>query len=274
VLTLGFDTATRATSVALWSGDGAGAGHACDRARGGVTLERRDDPPPGSRPNHTTRLMTLIVEAMDAAGRGWEDLSLIAVGTGPGTFTGLRIGVATARALATARSLPLIGVSTLAALASGTGSPSAHGDGDGDGNGDGDGDGDGDGVAADGAEGVLAVLDARRGEVFAAGWDSPRDVLGPPVLAARAVAPKGLADAVARTGRRWLAVGDGAVEFRSVLERSGVRIPEDDSLLHRVSAIEHCRLAQGLRPESPGEVRPQYLRLPDAELALRATRPS
>lgn len=251
MLTLGFDTATRATAVALWSG--AGAGHARDRARGGVTLERRDDPPPGSRPNHTTRLMTLIVEAMDAAGRGWEDLSLIAVGTGPGTFTGLRIGVATARALATARSLPLIGISTLAALASGTGSPSAH---------------------ADGAEGVLAVLDARRGEVFAAGWDSPRDVLGPPVLAARAVAPEGLADAVARTGRRWLAVGDGAVEFRSVLERSGVRIPEDDSLLHRVSAIEHCRLAQGLRPESPGEVRPQYLRLPDAELALRATRPS
>ena len=67
-------------------------------------------------------------------------------------------------------------------------------------------------------------------------------------------------------------MGEGAVEFRTVLERSGSArfVPEDGSELHRVSAIDHCRLAMGLPPQTPDDVRPEYLRLPDAELSLRA----
>ncbi len=239
MLILGFDTATRATTVAL-----------LDTADGAL-LERRDDPPAGARPRHTTLLMPLIAEVMAARACRWEDVDRIAVGLGPGTFTGLRIGVATARALAGARGIELVGVSTLASVAA-----AAAG-------------------AATAGEGVLAVLDARRREVFAAAWaGSPAAGDGgpAPLLEPRAVAPDVLSELLAAGGRAWLAVGDGAVEFRPVLDRSGVRIPEDDSPLHRVSAVEHCRLAQGLRPESPGEVHPHYLRLPDAELALRAPR--
>ena len=98
---LGFDTATRATTVALLDTDR------------GEAIERRDDPPPGARPRHTTRLLALVVEVLDAAGVSWADVDRIAVGVGPGTFTGLRIGVATARALARAREIELVGVSTL-----------------------------------------------------------------------------------------------------------------------------------------------------------------
>jgi tRNA threonylcarbamoyladenosine biosynthesis protein TsaB len=234
---LGFDTATRATTVALLGDDG-------------IAIERRDDPDPapGTRPRHTTRLMPLIVEVMAAAGVGWDEIDRIAVGVGPGTLTGLRIGVATARALAAARSLELVGVSSLAALAAGAVE------------------------AADGCDAVAAVLDARRGEAFAAGWKLRAYGAHERLLAPAALAPDALAAALDAGGRRWLAVGDGAVEFRAVLEHSGARIPEDDSPLHRVSAVAHCRLARGLRPESPEEVRPQYLRLPDAELALRAAR--
>ena len=65
-------------------------------------------------------------------------------------------------------------------------------------------------------------------------------------------------------------IGDGAVEFRSVLERSGASVPGDDSQLHRVSAINHCRLAGTQEPADPGEVLPDYLRVPDAELTRRA----
>jgi tRNA threonylcarbamoyladenosine biosynthesis protein TsaB len=226
--------------------------------------------------------MVLIAEAMQSAGCAWADLSLIAVGTGPGTFTGLRIGVATARALAAARALPLVGVPTLAALAAATMGAKAKAEAEAEAGAGEAGAGeagrpdraDTAGWRPHSGEGVLAVLDARRREVFAAGWASPGDVLAKPLLAPRAVTPAALAQTIAQDRRPWLAVGDGAVAFREVLERSGVRIPEDDSLLHRVSAIEHCRLAQGLSPESPAEVRPQYLRLPDAELALRAARPS
>ncbi len=98
---LAFDTATAATTVAL-----------CDSA-GGEPTEARDDPEPGRRPNHTTRLMELIVDVLQRSACGWTDVDRIAVGVGPGTFTGLRIGVATARALSRAREIELVGISTL-----------------------------------------------------------------------------------------------------------------------------------------------------------------
>ncbi len=234
---LGLDTATRATSVALLDTDS------------GLATAQRDDPPPGHRPRHTTRLMSLISDVLDARAPGWDGVDRIAVGVGPGTFTGLRIGVATARALAQAREIGLVGISTLHSLARGAASEAGD------------------------QEAILGVLDARRGEVFAAGWSAQRAgrAAGEPLIPTRARAPQALARDAARLGRPWLAVGEGAVEFRAILERSGARIPEDDSVLHRVSAVEHCRLAAGLRPQPPDGVRPDYLRLPDAELSLRAS---
>ncbi len=236
---LGIDTATRATTVAL-----------LDTATGAAT-ERRDDPPPGARPRHTTRLLAVVVEVLAAAGVDWDGVDLIAVGTGPGTFTGLRIGVATARALAAARELPIVGVSTLRALALGA-APTAGADG----------------------QAVLAVIDARRREVFAAGWraadlDGAGAAHAEPWPTPRAVDPRRLAGELADAGATWLAVGDGAVEFRPVLERSGTVIPEDGSELNRVSAIEHCRLSVGRVPRTPDDIHPEYLRLPDAELTRR-----
>ncbi|MFZ0386677.1 MAG: hypothetical protein WAL22_13510, partial [Solirubrobacteraceae bacterium] len=83
-------------------------------------------------------------------------------------------------------------------------------------------------------------------------------------------APEQLTAGFAEAGERWLAIGDGAVKFRQEFERAGAVIPGDASVLHRVSALEHCRLAIGLTPQNPNDVLPDYLRLPDAELNLRA----
>jgi tRNA threonylcarbamoyladenosine biosynthesis protein TsaB len=215
---LAFDTATTATTVALADGE--------------TVLEGRDDPPAGARPRHTSRLMPLIAELLEQAGCGWEQLERVAVGVGPGTFTGLRVGVATARALAHARGLELVGISTLESL-------SLNSDGD----------------------DVCAVLDARRGEVFAAAWKGRRQV-----LEAAPFGPAALAD---RLSPGTLAIGDGAVAFRSVFERSGARIPDDASDLHRVTAVNHCRLGLLADPTEPDAVRPDYLRLPDAEIARK-----
>jgi tRNA threonylcarbamoyladenosine biosynthesis protein TsaB len=237
VLILGLDTATRATTVAVLD------------VTAGTVIARRDDPLKGERPRHTAQLLALAVQTLGEAGGGWADLGRIAVGLGPGTFTGLRIGISTARALAAARDVPLVGVSTLRSLAHGAAAAAA-----------------GEGRA------VLAVLDARRGEVFAAGW-SPGRVADPeaqPLLAPSALSPRELADSSWAPAGGWLAVGEGAVEFRAVLERSGASIPQDGSDLHRVSAIDHCRLAMGLPSQNLDDVRPAYLRLPDAELTLRA----
>jgi tRNA threonylcarbamoyladenosine biosynthesis protein TsaB len=119
---------------------------------------------------------------------------------------------------------------------------------------------------------MLAVLDARRGEVFAAGWRTVAGTgtLGERVLAPVAMAPGALGAALDALGPGWLAVGDGAVEFRALLERSGIWVPADDSELHRVTAASHCRLASGLRAVAPEEISPEYLRIPDAEINLRA----
>ncbi|HSC03348.1 MAG TPA: tRNA (adenosine(37)-N6)-threonylcarbamoyltransferase complex dimerization subunit type 1 TsaB [Solirubrobacteraceae bacterium] len=233
---LAFDTATPATTVAL-------------SGVGDVVFTARHDPLPGERPGHATRLLPLVARVMERAGIGWDGVDQIAVGVGPGTFTGLRIGIATARALSRARSVPLIGVSTLQSLA--LGRPRA------------------DDVPA-GLDAVLAVLDARRGEVFAASWRMDEaDDFDNALLPPRAVAPEALADLVAPLGPATLAIGDGAIAFRDVLERSGSFIPEDDSPLHKVTATNHCRLADRLEGGSPDEVRPDYLRAPDAEIAHR-----
>jgi len=232
---LALDTATRSTSVAL------SLGHQ-------RILQARDDPPPGQAPGHATRLLVMIADVLAQAGLGWAQVQRIAVGVGPGTFTGLRIGIATARALAHARSIPLVGVSTLQSLALNAGCEplERHGL-------------------------VLAGIDARRGEVFAAAWRA-RDVeRGEPVLLApRALGPGALAQAVAELGPGVLAIGDGAVKFRQVLERRGAYVAPDGSELHKVSAVSHCRLAESLAAAAPEEVAPEYLRLPDAEIARRS----
>jgi hypothetical protein len=63
-------------------------------------------------------------------------------------------------------------------------------------------------------------------------------------------------------------VGDGAVSYRPALEDLGVEVPEDASPLHRVSGACICELALGASPSAG--VLPDYLRRPDAELALEA----
>jgi tRNA threonylcarbamoyladenosine biosynthesis protein TsaB len=204
---LGLDTATASTAVGLW-------------APGGPEVERRDDPPLGARPAHAGRLLLLVEEVLAAAAADWDAIERIAVGVGPGSFTGLRLGIATARGLAQARDLPLVGVSSLAALA----------------------------VGAD-----LAVIDARRGEVFAA---AP-DVFGPAALK-----PEEL---VARIEPGWLTVGDGAVRFREPLERAGAVIPADDDPQHRVSALQICRLGAVGEPADRDTLLPDYRREPDAK---------
>ena len=192
-------------------------------------LEARDDPPVGSRPSHAAALLGLVEDVLARSGAGWVGVDRIAVGVGPGTFTGLRIGVASAQALARGRGLALVGVSTLASLAL---------------------------AAAEAGEASgrppLAVIDARRGEAFAAGPGIAPCVLTPDQLGTIAA------------GR--LAVGDGAIKFRAVLEAAGAAVPTDGSELHRVSALWHCRLAESAEPQPLSAVQPDYLRVPDAEL--------
>lgn len=222
-LVLGIDTATDHLSVAVADGQE-------------VIGERLVGPGEDGRPRHANALLPTVEELIGEAG-GWERVSLIAAGVGPGTFTGLRIGIATANALAQARALPVAGVSSLAALAAGV--REAHGE-----------------------RPVLAVIDARRREVFAALYDeSGGEVWEPAVLA-----PTALAERVGELPAPPLAGGDGALRFRAELEAAGIAVLEAADHANHVHARHVCRLAAAARAGSPGDIRPVYLRKPDAEL--------
>jgi tRNA threonylcarbamoyladenosine biosynthesis protein TsaB len=204
-------------------------------AEGEPPAEAVHDPEPGERPGHATRLLPLAEGLLGDAGLTFADIALIGVGAGPGTFTGLRIGVATARALAQATGARLAGVPSLHALAEPRSEPA-----------------------------VLAVLDARRGEAFAAGFERGLEVLSPAALT-----PDGLAGIPAPPGGgAWLAVGDGAVRFRDSLERAGATVLPDIDPAHRITAAAVCRLARAAGPAARDEVVPMYVRPPDVDVAI------
>ena len=113
MLTLAFDTATDVATVAL--------------VRDGEVL--------GERASRAVRVLQDVEELLAEAGLESGDVDRIAVGTGPGSYTGLRMGLVTARTLAISLGVPVAGVSTLDALAAG-------------------------------APGAVPVIDARRHEVF------------------------------------------------------------------------------------------------------------
>ena len=205
----------------------------------GALVEARHDPPPGGRPEHAPRLLPLVHQVVE----DWDAVERIGVGTGPGSFTGLRIGIATARALAQGRGLPLAGVSTLAVL--------------------------GRRLVADHPGTSMAVLDARRGEAFAAAWRGEKQLLAP-----AAFHPAALADRAASLPPPVRAAGDGAVHFRGELQAAGAEVPDDSSPLHRVSARTLCEAAAEAPEDRPETVLPDYLRLPDAEIAYRKRTPS
>jgi tRNA threonylcarbamoyladenosine biosynthesis protein TsaB len=227
VIVLGLDTATPATVVGL-------------RLADGRTLQARDDPEARQRPGHATRLLPLADGLLNEAKIDWRALERIAVGVGPGTFTGLRIGIATARGLAWSLGVELVGVSSLRALAQG---------------------------ADQEAPRVLAAIDARRGEVFVAAYEGGQELIAP-----RAVSPDGVAELLERAAidtqaEQWLALGDGAILYREAFERAGMRVAEDRCEHHRIQAQAICELGEQASA-SEESVLPDYRRRPDAEIAL------
>jgi tRNA threonylcarbamoyl adenosine modification protein YeaZ len=166
----------------------------------------------GERTSRPSTLLQDVDALLRQASARPADIDALVIGTGPGSFTSTRIGLAVARGLGLSLGIDGAGVSTLDALAAGE-------------------------------HGALAVIDARRGEVFVPG----------PV----AVKPE---DAPA-DGR--LCVGDGAVRHRAILEANGGVVPPDDDPRHVPRAVLHASLATAFRPVD--SIEPIYVRAPDAE---------
>lgn len=198
------------------------------------------------RATHGETLLPHVARALELAGVTIEDITLLAVGLGPGSFTGVRIGVATAKGLALAQNKPLVGVSSLRVIARGMG----HGE----------------GLA-------VPVLDAHKGEVYCAAY--ARDDAGelreqvapfhaPPGAAAarlREAAPDALL---------WLA-GDGLArygeQFTGPLGEPVRRAPGyADAPRAACLAYEAAQLYAREGAHDLSRLEPYYLRPSDAKL--------
>lgn len=219
---VGFDTATDDTAVA-----------ALDDGR--PVHEVAIAAPQGGRPLHAVALLPEVERAAEAAG-GWQAVGLVAVGLGPGSYTGLRIGIATARGLKAALGMAVVGVGSLDALGRGI-RPRA------------------------GLREGVAVIDARRGEVFAALFSARGERIWGPLVCA----PELLAERLRARPGPLFGAGSGALRFRHELAVGGVEVPEDPDPVHRVSALHVCALGAEAFGTDAGSLDPIYLRPPDAE---------
>lgn len=211
MLLLALDTATPAVTVALHDGSS-------------VLAETTTHDPR----RHGELLAPGIVEVLRRAGAGRRDLTDVAVGTGPGPFTGLRVGLATAQTLALVLGLRLHGVCTLDVLAAHALAEPTPGL----------------------TDGFVVATDARRREVYWAGYQCY------PGGAERVEGP-----AVARPGdvplRGRPVVGRGALLYPDPL---GPAVGPLDPSASALASLVVAGLAQG---HTFGELEPRYLRRPD-----------
>ena len=208
---------------------------------------------------HAELLAPAIEEVCALSGCTLAEVDALTVDVGPGLFTGLRVGVATAKALGQSLGLAVLGVTSLDILAAGA-------------------------LEAAGPERaarVLAVVDARRGEVFAAayglaGGDAAGGVVDPADVRrdrAEAIGPDALVDWMEElaAGGPVLVVGDGAVRY---LEALAPRPGADLGLAGAVAApspatlarLAARRLAAGVAPTAAVDLVPDYRRHPDARI--------
>lgn len=186
---------------------------------------------------------TAIHFCLDHAGLAISDVNGIAVSLGPGLFTGMRVGIATAQTLAHARRLPVVGLASLDLLAF---------------------------RARHVRRLVCSVLDARRGELF---WAFYRSAPGgiQRVTEFRCGPPGKLAGEIEAVTDDVLAIGDGAVANRALLESTGSEVGSLATAYPDAEALVELALPRFIREETsrPEDLVPIYLRKADARIGWR-----
>jgi tRNA threonylcarbamoyl adenosine modification protein YeaZ len=210
VLLLALDTATPAMTVALHDGTRVLAGQTTVSSRG-----------------HGELLAAMIGQVLEAGSAKRTDLEAIAVGTGPGPYTGLRAGLVTARVLASALGIPAVGVCTLDVIARAA-------------------------VPAAAGREFIVAADARRKELYWARYAPEGRRIGEPAV--------GPAAEVARAAAPWPVAGEGPALYP---ELGACAIPPRYPDAAQLGQIAAERLADGGPPEPP---EPLYLRRPDARI--------
>lgn len=212
---IALETSTEACSVAILHGD--------------ALIERFEIAPR----RHAELTLPWAEALLEEAGIARRDLDVVAVGRGPGAFTGVRLGVSLAQGMALALDIPAIAISTLAALA----------------------------MRANANEGerILAAIDARMGEVYWATFEM-RDGLPQPLTEERVGPP----DSIEVLGDGWRGVGTGfAAQEGALIERLAAQLMDVDAeALPHAADVARLAVSVFARGEAvaPERLEPAYLR--------------
>ena len=244
---LAIETATDTVGVGLVGADGGSA----ERVHVGGRV-------------HAELLVPAIEEVCAVSGCVVSDIDVIGVDVGPGLFTGLRVGVSTAKALAQALGVGVVPVSSLDVLAAAAAAAAAARS----------------GPAT--AERVVAVVDARRGEVFASAYRFDRSAAGEEPVdpgsvrddRLQPISPEVLVDwlvDLANEAGQVRVVGDGAARYRPLLAaHPGLDLAWVEEFSAppalALARLARQRLARGVAALSAVEVVPDYRRPADARI--------
>jgi tRNA threonylcarbamoyladenosine biosynthesis protein TsaB len=203
--------------------------------------------------SHGEFLVPAVSFCLERAGVGVRDVNGVAVSLGPGLYTGMRVGIATAQMFAHARGLPVVGLASLDLVAFGVRHVRRL---------------------------ICSVLDARRGELF---WAFYRSVPGGVQRTSefRVGPPAKLAGEIESNAEDVLAVGDGALAQRTLLESAGADVASPLFAYPSAAALCELALPRFIREETQRaeDLRPVYLRMADTRIgwaqrgALRGGKP-
>jgi tRNA threonylcarbamoyladenosine biosynthesis protein TsaB len=192
--------------------------------------------------SHTSHITVAVGAVMQRAQWAWSDLSAIVISTGPGSYTSLRVGYAAAKGLCLATGLPLIEVPTLAALARAAGASSDDKD-----------------------TLYMAMIDARRMEVYQAGYDAAGHNI---MLPEAAIYDQDVAKALALRYPHMVICGPGAHKIAPLLPQAKLRIEACDAMYLHPFAENAYRNRLFKTPQS---ATPFYLKPPNITLSKKTS---
>ncbi len=228
---LALDTATKCSTVALTRGDVKdGQVLACLSLSSNIT--------------HSRRLISCVDLLFQETGLNWDDIGGVAIGLGPGSFTGLRIGMAMAKGFAATAGCDLLGVCTLDGIAAGCITDKQ----------------------------LCVAVDARKKQVYTARYKKTGDQVMERISNVRALSPE---DLVHELVEPTIIVGDGVENYGEQWRQLAItEVGIAPSHLHSPNAsaiglIGEEKRAAGQALEIAGAT-PMYVRSSDAELSLKA----
>lgn len=197
-----------------------------------------------TKQTHSQTLLPMVQGLLQTVGHSCNDVDVLAVSHGPGSFTGVRIGVACVKGIALPNDTPCVGVSTLEAIAYG-------------------------GISVEGSV-LCAVMDARCSQVYNALFQVEKGVLRR-LTDDRALAIADLEKECRAYGEKLLLLGDGAALCHKTFEAWGAKLAPESIRFQRASSVALLgeQAAHQGRTISASSLAPVYLRLPQAERELK-----